>query len=111
MVNFNTAFTSPLYSEVDSGFTKNLDINKTVKSFWDEMTQLMNDFAYYSLNPNADESFYVGDKQVAGDMAASPAVSLLIENRLAQIEQAQAGLLNILDMEKKLEDQLNAKAV
>ena len=109
MVNFNVSFSSPLYKEVDAGFTKNLDINQTVRGFWNEMTQLMKDYSELSLNPDSDKTFQVGDVQVSGDNVSSPAVSMLIENRLAQIEQAQSGLLNIYDKMRKLEDQLNAK--
>ena len=110
MANFNVGFTSPLYHDVETNFSKNLDMQKTVKGFFDEMSRLMKDYTELSLNPDSNRTFRVGDTDVAGDNVTNPAVSLLLEARLAQIEQAQSGLLTIYDKMRKLEDQINSAA-
>jgi len=85
-----------------------IDIKTTIRSFWDEMAKLLHDYAELSFNPDPERTLQIGNMYVRGDQVNSPATSLLLEDRLAKIEQAQTALMDIWDRMRKLEDRFNS---
>lgn len=98
-------------TDIDVINTGNLDIQRTIKSFWDEMTTLMKNYAELSFNPDPSKSLQIGNMMVSGDKVTDAATSLLIQDRLDQIQQAQTALLDIWDRMRKLEDRINSTSV
>jgi hypothetical protein len=85
-----------------------IDIKATIESFWKEMAKLLHDYAELSFNPDPDKTLQIGNMFVRGDQVNSPAASLVLEDRLNQIENAQTALMDIWDRMRKLEDRLNS---
>lgn len=102
----NVNFTSISPSNV--GLSSNVDVSKSIKSFWDEMAVMLKDYAELTMNPNPDRTFQVGNLQVPGDQVTSPAVAMIMQDRLAKIELAQSALLDIYNKLFTLEKTLNS---
>jgi hypothetical protein len=87
-----------------------VDVKNTIKKFWDEMALLMKDYADLSLHPDSGKTLQIGFMQVRGDEVNTPVVSMMLEDRLSKIEQAQTALLDIWSKMTKLEERLNSSS-
>lgn len=85
-----------------------IDIKDTIRGFWDEMAKLLHDYAELSFNPDPLKTLQIGTMYVRGDQVNSPAASLILEDRLAQIEQAQSTLLDIFSRQIKLAERADS---
>ncbi|OGC09550.1 hypothetical protein A3J90_05115 [candidate division WOR-1 bacterium RIFOXYC2_FULL_37_10] len=106
MAFFNVKFFSPLGGEINH--SPDVDVIKTVKSFYTEMADLIKNYAELSVNPDPTKTLKIGNNYVNGANVNSSSTSLLLEDRMAKIDQAQSAILDIWNNVRKLEDRLSS---
>ncbi|OGB90896.1 hypothetical protein A2625_07645 [candidate division WOR-1 bacterium RIFCSPHIGHO2_01_FULL_53_15] len=84
------------------------DLKKTMRGFTDELARLMRNYRDLSFDPDPDKTMMIGSTLIRGDQIASPATTLLLDDRLAKIEQAQSALVDILTKLFKLDEKLTS---
>lgn len=93
-------------NEMNNLKVNTVGITKTIRSFWDEMSSILSNYSALTLNPDASKTLQIGDISIPGDQITSPATSMLLEDRLSKIQQAQNALIDIFDFMRKSEQKL-----
>ncbi|OGC06484.1 hypothetical protein A2526_03025 [candidate division WOR-1 bacterium RIFOXYD2_FULL_36_8] len=101
---FSVKFVSPSSEEIKH--SSDFDVISTSEAFFNEMSYLLKSYADLSLHPDSTKTMNIGNVKVTAAEIDSPAVSLLLQDRLSVLEQANNAILDIWNSVRKLEDKL-----